>query len=128
MSRSLNRVMLIGNIGVDPELRTTSSGARVAEFPLATHRRWTGRDGRDVEKTEWHRIIAWDGLADVAERYVKKGDRLFVEGRVEYRSWEDRSGRTRYATEITAQDLILLTDRSSDASNALPGRRKGAGS
>ncbi len=108
MSRSLNKAMLIGNVGADPEVRTTATGTRVASFSLATHRRWTDSQGQAHEKTDWHRIIAWDRLADVVERFVKRGDRLFVEGRIEYRSWEDPAGQTRFATEIIAQEVILL--------------------
>jgi len=108
MSRSLNKAMLIGHVGADPEVRTTAGGTRVATFSLATSRRWTGRSGQDQEKTEWHRIVAWDRLAEVVERFVRKGERLYVEGRIEYRSWEDAAGQTRYATEIIAQDLMLL--------------------
>lgn len=108
MSRSLNKAMLIGNVGADPEVRTTATGTRVASLSLATHRRWTDGAGQAREKTDWHRIIAWDRLADVVERFVKRGDRLFVEGRIEYRSWEDSAGQTRYATEIIAQEVILL--------------------
>lgn len=112
MSRSLNRAMLIGRAGADPDVRTTASGTRVASLSLATGRRITHRDGSVEERTDWHRVIAWDKLAEVVERYVSKGDRLYVEGRVEYRSWEDASGRTRHATEIVASDLILLDGRS----------------
>jgi single-strand DNA-binding protein len=115
MSRSLNKAMLIGNVGADPEVRTTASGTRVASLSLATNRRWTDSDGRTREKTDWHRVIAWDRLADVVDRFVKRGDRLFVEGRVEYRSWEDASGQTRSATEIIAQELILLDAAKADA-------------
>lgn len=108
MSRSLNKVTLIGNVGADPEVRTTAGGSRVASFSLATSRRWTTRNGREHEKTEWHRIVAWDRLAEDVERFVRKGDRVYAEGRLEYRSWQDASGRTRYATEIVAQELIPL--------------------
>ena len=115
MSRSLNKAMLIGNVGADPEVRTTATGMRVASLPLATHRRWTDDQGQVHEKTDWHRVIAWDRLADVVERFVKRGDRLFVEGRIEYRSWEDSAGQTRYATEIIAQEVILLDGPKTEA-------------
>jgi len=108
MSRSLNKAVLIGNVGADPEVRTTAGGTRVATFSLATSRRWTTRNGREHEKTEWHRVVAWDRLAEDVERFVRKGDRVYAEGRLEYRSWQDASGRTRYATEIIAQELIPL--------------------
>ena len=119
MSRSLNKVQLIGNVGKDPEVRTTSNGGRVADFSLATSRTWNdaGGGGRQ-EKTEWHKCIASNagggsgrGLADIVERYVKKGDKLFVEGSIEYRTWQDQQGQTRYTTEIRVRELILLSPR-----------------
>lgn len=122
MNRSLNKAMLIGHVGADPEVRTSAGGKRVATLSLATDRRWTDRSGVSHQKTEWHRVIAWDRLADVAERFVKRGDRLFVEGRLEYRSWEDPTGRTRYATEVIADDLIPLDGTRTDA-NLPVGRR-----
>lgn len=118
MSRSLNKVMLIGNLGADPELRSTSSGARVATISIATSRQWTSQSGERQEKTEWHRVVAWNNrgsqLADFIENYAKKGDRVYVEGRIEYRSWEDREGKTRYTTEINAREVILLSPRSGE--------------
>jgi single-strand DNA-binding protein len=116
MSRSLNRVTLIGNVGADPEIRTTPGGGRVAQFSVATSRRWTGQGGETQEKTEWHRVVAWDNargakLANLCEQYVKKGDKIYVEGRIEYRQWEDKEKQTRYATEIIAYEIILLGGR-----------------
>ena len=108
MSRSLNKATLIGNLGSDPEIRTIPSGARVAQFSLATTRQWTGKDGNKQEKTEWHRIVVWDKMVDVIERWVKKGDRLYVEGAIEYRQYEDKDGVTKYTTEIRASELIML--------------------
>ncbi|MBX6363487.1 MAG: single-stranded DNA-binding protein [Gemmatimonadetes bacterium] len=122
MSRSLNKVMLIGNVGADPELRTTPGGRRVATFSLATGRRFTSRDGQQHEKTEWHRIVAWDRLAETAERAVRRGEPVYVEGRIEYRSWEDNAGRTRYATEIVADDLLVLGPRGEAPPPAWPPR------
>ena len=84
MSRSLNKVMLIGNLGADPEVRSTASGTRVATLSLATSRSWTNQSGERQEKTEWHRVVCWDKLGEIAERYLKKGDRIWVEGRIEY--------------------------------------------
>src|SRR5437773_3606745 len=98
---------LIGNLGADPEVRSTNNGSRVATVSLATSRQWTGQGGEKQEKTEWHRVICWNNkgaqLADLAEKYMKKGDRIYVEGRVEYRTWEDREKQTRYTTEIIAR-------------------------
>ena len=119
MSRSLNKVQLIGNVGKDPEVRSTNNGGRVADFSLATSRTWndSGGGGKQ-EKTEWHKCIAWNarggagqGLADIVERYVKKGDKLFVEGSIEYRTWQDQQGQTRYTTEIRVRELILLSPK-----------------
>src|SRR5438270_8284864 len=107
--------MLIGNLGADPEVRSTTNGSRVANLSLATSRQSTGQGGEKQEKTEWHRVICWNNkgaqLADVAEKYMKKGDRIYVEGRIEYRTWEDREKQTRYVTEIIAREVILLSSR-----------------
>lgn len=111
MSGSLNKAMIIGNLGSDPEIRSIASGARVANFSVATNRKWTGRDGTQQEKTEWHRIVAWEKLADIAERFLKKGDRVYVEGEIEYRSYEDKDGVTKYITEIRARDMVMLGGR-----------------
>lgn len=112
MSRSLNKVTLIGNLGADPEIRTTSNGSKVAQFSLATGRQWTTPSGEKQEKTEWHKCVAWNGkgsgLADVIERYVKKGDKIFVEGRIEYRQYEDKDKQTKYVTEINVREILLL--------------------
>jgi single-strand DNA-binding protein len=115
VSRSLNKVMLIGNLGADPDVRTTNNGTRVAHLSLATNRQWTGQNGEKQEKTEWHRVICWNNkgamLADLAEKFLKKGDRVYVEGRIEYRTWEDREKQTRYTTEIIARELLMLTPK-----------------
>lgn len=114
MSRSLNRVTLIGNVGQDPEVRSTQNGGRVATFSLATTRSWNGPNGDRQEKTEWHRCVAWNvgkgqGLADIIEKYVHKGDKLYVEGRIEYRQWQDKENVTRYTTEVNVRELLLLS-------------------
>ena len=114
MSRSLNKVTLIGNLGNDPEIRTTSGGNKVAQFSLATSRQWNSASGEKQEKTEWHKCVAWNvgtrgtGLADIIERYVKKGDKLYVEGRVEYRQYQDKENQTRYVTEVNVREILLL--------------------
>lgn len=114
MSRSLNKVTLIGNLGADPEIRTTPNGSKVAQFSLATSRQWNSQSGEKQEKTEWHKCVAWNagsrgtGLADIIERYVKKGDKLYVEGRIEYRQYEDKEKQTRYVTEINVREILLL--------------------
>jgi single-strand DNA-binding protein len=112
VSRSLNKVMLIGNLGSDPEVRSTTGGNRVATFSLATSRSWNSSSGEKQEKTEWHRCVVWNtkgtGLADVVEKYCKKGDKIYVEGRIEYRQWQDKENQTRYSTEINVRELLML--------------------
>ncbi len=112
MSRSLNKVTLIGNLGNDPEVRSTTGGNRVATFSLATSRSWNDATGAKQEKTEWHRCVVWNTknsqLADIVEKYVKKGDKLYIEGRIEYRQWQDKENQTRYSTEINVRELIML--------------------
>ncbi len=112
MSRSLNKATLIGNLGSDPEVRSTTGGSRVATFSLATSRTWNDAGGTKQEKTEWHRCVVWNTkssqLADIVEKYVKKGDKLFIEGRIEYRQWQDKDGQTKYTTEINVRELIML--------------------
>jgi single-strand DNA-binding protein len=112
MSRSLNKVTLIGNLGNDPEVRSTTGGNRVATFSLATSRSWNDAGGTKQEKTEWHRCVVWNTknsqLADIVEKYVKKGDKIYVEGRIEYRQWQDKENQTRYSTEINVRELLML--------------------
>lgn len=115
MSRSLNKVILIGNLGADPEVRSTSNGGRVATLSVATSRQWKGQNNEKQEKTEWHRVVFWNTnyskLADIAEQYCRKGEKVYVEGSIEYRTWQDREGQTRYTTEIRGRELILLGGR-----------------
>lgn len=116
MSKSLNKVILIGNLGADPEVKSTANGGRVATLSLATSQQWKGADGQKQDKTQWHRVICWNGkvgqqLADIAEKYCKKGEKVYVEGEIEYRSWEDKDGQKRYTTEIKCRELILLGGR-----------------
>jgi single-strand DNA-binding protein len=112
MSRSLNRVSLIGNVGADPEIRASGGGNRVATFSLATSRSWNDAAGVKQEKTEWHRCVVWNTktsqLAEVVDKYVKRGDRLHLEGRIEYKQWTDKENQTRYSTEINVRELIML--------------------
>src|SRR4051812_29259416 len=135
MSRSLNKVTLIGNLGNDPEVRSTTGGNRVATFSLATSRSWNDASGTKQEKTEWHRCVVWNTkssqLADIVEKYVKKGDKLYVEGRIEYRQWQDKENQTRYSTEINVRELIMLGGGKggggSDFDSDGPPRRASAG-
>lgn len=129
MSRSLNKAVLIGNLGSDPEIRTTGSGSKVAQFSIATSRRWTNNSGEQQEKTEWHRIVAWAKLADVVERYLRKGQQVYIEGEIQYRSYEDKDGVTKYATEINARELLMLGGREGAGADApAPRERSAAGS
>lgn len=108
MARSLNKVSLIGNVGQDPEIRLTNSGVKVAKVSLATNRTWSDRTGQQQEKTEWHRLNFWDKLAEIVEQYVHKGDRLYVEGRIEYSQTEDDHGTVRYFTDIRVSEMVML--------------------
>lgn len=109
MSRCLNKATLIGYLGADPDIRTTATGARVAQLSVATTRRWNDRDGKPQEKTQWHRVVVWESLAGAfgfVERFVRKGHRVYVEGEIDYRSYEDAAGATRWTTEIKASEVL----------------------
>lgn len=119
MSRSINKVILVGNIGRDPDVQTTSTGTKVAHVSLATSRRYP-RDGSMEERTEWHRLTLWDRLAQLAEDYVRKGDRVYIEGRMEYDSFE-RNGVTIPTAEVHVRELVMLgapTGRAAQATDA----------
>ena len=118
MARSLNKALLIGNLGSDPEIRTTTDGTKVAGLSVATNRNWTDRDGQAQERTEWHRVVAWANLAEIAEQYLSRGDRVYIEGEIQYRSYEHRDGQTRYVTEIRARELVMLGGQGNGASAA----------
>ncbi|MFC1586643.1 single-stranded DNA-binding protein [Fibrobacterota bacterium] len=111
MSGSLNKVMIIGNLGRDPEIRSTPSGAKVSNFSVATNESYTDKSGQKVERTEWHRIVMWRGLADIAEKYLRKGSTVYVEGKLQTRSWDDQNGQRRYTTEIIADQMTMLGGR-----------------
>ena len=108
---SVNKVILVGNVGKDPEVRHLDSGVAVANFPLATSESYTSKSGDKVTTTEWHNIVLWRGLADVAEKYVTKGRQLYIEGRIRTRSYDDKDGNKRYITEIYGDVLQLLGSR-----------------
>jgi single-strand DNA-binding protein len=107
----LNKAMLIGNLGADPELRYTQSGVAVASLRIATSRRWKDKEGQQQEQTEWHNIVAWDRLGELCNEYLHKGSKIYVEGRLQTRKWQDQSGNDRYTTEIVASDVQFLTPR-----------------
>ncbi len=105
---SLNKVMLIGNLGRDPEVRFTPDGSPVASFSLATGETWTDKNGTRQERTEWHNIVAWKRLADLAKRFLVKGRQVYIEGRIRTREWDDKDGNKRRTTEIIASQIVLL--------------------
>ena len=105
---SINKVILVGNVGKDPEIRHLDSGVAVANFPLATTESYVAKNGDKVTTTEWHNIVLWRGLADVAEKYVTKGRQLYIEGKIRTRAWDDKDGNKRYTTEIVADVMQML--------------------
>lgn len=111
---SLNKVMLIGYLGADPEIRYTPSGAAVANFRIATTEQWRSKEGEKEERTEWHRIVAWRELGERCGEYLHKGSLVYIEGKIQTRDWEDRDGNKRYTTEIIAQRMQML-DRAAKA-------------
>lgn len=114
MARGVNKVILIGNLGQDPELRYTGSGTAVCNLSIATNETYKDRDGNLVEKTEWHRVVTWDRLAEICGEYLSKGRQVYIEGSLQTRSWEDQDGNTRYTTEIKAREMQMLGNRDSD--------------
>lgn len=105
---SVNKVILVGRLGQNPEIRYTPSGAAVANFSIATSESWTDKSNQKQEKTEWHRIVAWSKLAELCSQYLTKGRQVYVEGRLQTRQWQDKDGQTRYTTEIQAQTIQFL--------------------
>lgn len=121
MSRSVNKVILIGHVGKQPEVRYTQGGAPVANFTLATNEYWSSQSGEKQERTDWHRIVAWRKLAEFCQEYIQKGALLYVEGKIRTRSYDDRDGTKRYITEIDAQNITMLDKKmggSRDSSEA----------
>ena len=108
---SVNKAILVGNLGKDPELRYTPSGAAVATFSLATSERYKGRDGQQQEKTEWHNIVAWRQLAEICGKFLHKGKQVYIDGRIQTRSYDDKDGNKRYITEIVADQMQMLGGR-----------------
>ena len=116
MAKSLNKVMLIGNLGKDPELRFTSSGVPVATFTMATNESWKDQEGNLQERTEWHNIVAWRKLAEICGEWLKKGKKVYIEGRIQTRSYDDKNtGAKKYMTEIVADSMIMLDGKSAGA-------------
>ncbi len=130
---SVNKVMLIGYLGKDPEIRYTPSGVAVANFSIATSEKWKDKQGEPQEKTEWHRIVAWKRLGEICGEYLSRGQQVYIEGRIQTRAWEDRDGNKKYTTEIVANQMVMLGGGSTAAKPAskqqaqqgVPGRDPG---
>ncbi len=128
MAKSVNKVILVGNLGKDPEIKYTPSGTAVAKFSLATNEGYKDKAGQWQERTEWHNIVAWQRLAEIVGEYVKKGSKVYIEGRLQTSSWDDKeTGQKKYKTEIVANDLVLLSGRGEgDAEGGSRGYSRGA--
>ncbi|TKB11171.1 single-stranded DNA-binding protein [Desulforhopalus sp. IMCC35007] len=113
----INKVILIGNLGSDPEIKYTTSGTAVATFNIATTERWKGQDGQMQESTEWHRIVAWQRLAEICGEYLNKGSKVYIEGKLQTRKWQDQNGNDRYTTEIVAREMKMLSPKGGEHGN-----------
>jgi len=111
MSRGLNKVMIIGNLGRDPEMRYTPSGKPVTTFSVATSRSWNTSDGEKREETEWFNVVAWSSLAEICKQYLTKGQQVYIEGRLQTRHWDDQEGNKHTSVEIVANEMIILSER-----------------
>ena len=111
MSRGLNKVMIIGNLGRDPEMRYTPSGKPVTTFSVATSRSWNTSDGEKREETEWFNVVAWSSLAEICKQYLTKGQQVYIEGRLQTRHWDDQEGNKHKSVEIVANEMIILSER-----------------
>jgi single-strand DNA-binding protein len=115
MANSVNKVILVGRLGKDPEVKYTQAGVPVARFTLATDESWKDQSGEKQQRTEWHNIVAWRKLAEICGQYLNKGKLVYVEGRLQTRSWEDKEGNKRYTTEIQADNLVMLSARTDES-------------
>jgi len=118
----INKVILVGNLGKDPEVRHLEGGAVVAKFPLATSESYKNKDGQRTEQTEWHNIVMWRGLAESAEKFLHKGSLVYIEGKIRTRSWDDKEGNKRYSTEIVADTMTMLGARRSEEGHSSSGQ------
>jgi single-strand DNA-binding protein len=116
-SGSVNKVILIGRLGADPEVRYTSDGIAVASFRIATNENWVNKEGEKQERTDWHRIVAWRKLGEICGEYLSKGKQVYLEGKLQTRSWEDRDGNKRYTTEIVANNMQMLGRPGTESEN-----------
>ena len=126
--RGVNKVILIGNLGSDPEVKYIPNGSAVANFSLATSESWTDKSsGERQERTEWHRLVLWRKLAEIAGQYLKKGGKIYVEGKLQTRSWDDQSGQKRYTTEVVVDEMQMLDGRGEGGSSSAPSGDPGPG-
>jgi len=114
MKSTINKVMLVGNVGDEPRVNQINQEQMVAHFPLATHEEFTDKDGKEIKRTEWHKIVVWNKRAEVVRKYIKKGDPLYVEGRLQTHSWEDKEGNKRYTTEIICDNFLFLSSKNNE--------------
>jgi single-strand DNA-binding protein len=129
MARGLNRVMIIGNLGADPETRYTGSGKAVTNLRVATSESWKDKQtGEQQERTEWHAVVLWDKVAEIAKEYLGKGSRVYLEGKLQTRKWEDKEGKERYTTEIVADQILLLDSKSEERESAPRSQKPATGS
>ncbi len=117
----INKAILVGNLGADPEVRYTQSGTQVTTFRMATTERWRGQDGQMQESTEWHRVVAWAKLAEICGEYLHKGSRVYVEGKIQTRKWTDQNGVEKYTTEIIAREMKMLSPRGGESGQGSQG-------
>jgi single-strand DNA-binding protein len=118
VGRGLNKVMIIGHLGRDPEMRYTPSGRPVTTFSVATSRSWHSSDGERHEETEWFNVVAWGNLAEICNQYLRKGQQVYIEGRLQTRRWEDSEGNKHFTTELVAKEMIMLGDRREETSES----------
>ena len=115
MSNSVNKVILVGRLGKDPELKYTQGGTAVVKFSLATDETWKDQSGERQQRTEWHNVVAWRKLAEICGQYLNKGKLVYIEGKLQTRSWDDKEGHKRYTTEVVADNMVMLSGKSDDA-------------
>jgi single-strand DNA-binding protein len=127
MAGGVNKVILVGNLGADPEMKYTPSGAGVCEFRIATSESWNDKNGQKQERTEWHRVVVWGKRAEVCAKYLSKGRQVYIEGRLQTRSWDDKDGNKRYMTEVVANDVQFLGGGSRDGASGGGGGGGGGG-
>jgi len=121
MARGVNKVILVGNLGRDPEIKYTASGAAIANITVATSESWNDKQsGEKVEKTEWHRVVAFQRLAEIMGEYLKKGSQVYIEGKLQTRKWQDQNGQDRYSTEVVASDMQMLGSRGGEGGGSQP--------